>query len=1123
MNTGFVSKTLGRNSSAIRLRLQGADGEHVALDVEKLPRNVYDVTSMLRLETAPRSIWRDVAAAYMRSGRTTAASAVLEQGSADDVDNMLGDGTGDSCSRTDLLAALAGSYVLQADSPRISPTERLDLLRKAADVFSRADLIDADQPAVWTAKGAAEIAASRTHDAKTWFENAYQNGWVPATLGLASVLLNGSIKMSPDPLRASSLLISALHLAPCPAGTWTGLGYALFNAGNVKMARNVLRRAVKATSMSAASERLEALYALARVESADASQQSVENAITSLREAYVFCGGHSEARILTLLAEIYFLAGKSSAAEKYAERAVGCADKLSGPASGPLFAHIKRTICCLAWFELARARHEQGQLDQAVEGYEQVLRLAEEAESSTSDASVAVNPGVYLRLGLLKLSSTRKEDLDVAEQCLNKVLASFDERCAVALRGLGILIGRRELDKIPFSIARDGEQVQRAKDLLKRGLAAQDGLDDVVAMLVYAALAEETEPVVALSMCERVIAVLEKRQGKVPAEVYSNTIALLARVGRVSEAWALAEEKLSKDFTDSSLVLMYNSARLAEMGASYDEARAQYEAMLARDPEFHAARIRLACMAAWRDGDFSVAETMLDRVRGSKSRHSIVAAGFLNKLYGDTKNPKAQQALLESFGGDSEYMSLAFAQFMYSHLDGVGSSDRRHRFLIEYIGVPLQQILKRNKRNVYAANGIGVFFAENNMMAEARDAFSAAGRGQEIARSSRVNLAHSTIALAKSAVRARNESATLGIRYTTAQVPTARGLCEQAEKLYSDAYDMSRGDEEQGKSTLLERLELLLYRANAKYEIGSYRCAAVLLQKILHFCPDSCTTWFNLGQMLRECAGERVLHDNKICKEMEKAKSELEACRAAFAKAAHLDRGSVDRITRTRLDRKFLDHHTRFIQQALRTHEVQLLNARTEAEDRERLREKQREHIEAQRELKNREEVQKLEREKARQLELEQAAAAAAAKLRMTEEQARRDLEEKELERNRKKDFEDDDIIYEDGAREEPDSDGQDHISKRKRGRKRERAKMEKPVKRRRARRESSSHYSESSSDEYNENDVSNLAEDLGNNVARQVDQNVSGGEEQDEDDGVTRTRARKRFAVAPDSDNESS
>lgn len=1108
-------------TKVIRLRLQASDDEHVALPTSSLPENVHDVTSILRLETSPRSSWRDVASAYIASGAVRSGIAVLELATADDVDAILGESRTPSCSRTDLLAALAGAYVMLADSP-VNPAERRHLLAKATAVFGRADLIDAEHAGVWAVKGMAEAAAGRVAAAKRWFENAYTNGrGVPAALGLAQCALNAS---PPEPRKAAELLAGALYAAPCPAATWTGLGYALARAGNLKGARGVLRRAVKASVGADKTERLEALYCLARVESAEPTPVGMESAFAAAREAYVECGGWNDPRVLTLIAEFLFLGGDSSRATGFAHRAVRAAEEgfervcaeegdeaVAGGKKDGKQAKVGlwRIVRANALTERARIRLAEGDFAGAVADYETVKGIVDEAKAT--NAPVPVNPGVYLRLGLLKLASGLEEDIEVAKGCLEKVLADFDERCAVAQRGLGIILGRRVLSRWGDDVQvhnglvrpREGKTYSKAKELLSKGIESDvEGKKDVVAMLVYAALVEEAEPAVALKMYSRTVDALEAaaddanraevkrvqaavekhREGEggnalepeaavckpaaIPHEIYVNMASLQARMGSVDEAFATFEDKLEKSLVEGNIHLSFNRARLVEMRGNVDAAVSAYEAIVEREPDYHLAILRLGHIAANRDKKYSKAQELFESVLSAKSSPlRLVAAGYLNTLFIETKDHKAQESLLEAHRGESDYISLAFAQFTHSHLSGLGNPDRRNRFLLHHIAGPLLHVLHHSKRNVYAANGVGVFFAENGKMAEARAAFTAAGAAPCIAQSARVNLAHTTVSMAKAAVRTRNASARLNVRYTTRTVDSARGLCEQAEKLYSDAQRLISDEKQQGRTVIIERIELLLYRANAKYEVGSFRASADLLEKILHLFPESAPVWFNLGQVLRESADDRVMKSSKNLPQMLLAKAELEGARTAFTKASQLDRGVVCPLTGSRIDRKFLEHHAKYIAQHLKSHEVSIINARNDAEDAEKRRQEKNAKVEQMLQERADREANERKAEEDRKAELEKAAMEARERFDISQ---RNLLEEERRAREHVSDAE----IASGGEG------GGGGESKRKRRKRTTKDKAEKPTKKRKSSKKIIVTNDAESSDEYGDDDLANITDD---------------------------------------------
>lgn len=148
-----VSSTSPKSSAPIYIRCRGAE-EYVAISPEALPTNPYDVIQLLKVETASRSAWHSVASAYFQSCDWSSGITVLEEAATDDVDNMLSGE--DTISRLDILAALGGAYVMQAEKS-FSPEQRRELLRKAGYVFGRAENFDMDYPAVWTARGWAEL------------------------------------------------------------------------------------------------------------------------------------------------------------------------------------------------------------------------------------------------------------------------------------------------------------------------------------------------------------------------------------------------------------------------------------------------------------------------------------------------------------------------------------------------------------------------------------------------------------------------------------------------------------------------------------------------------------------------------------------------------------------------------------------------------------------------------------------------------------------------------------------------------------------------------------------------------------------------------------------------------
>lgn len=921
-------------SPRIYVRCQGDDNEFVKVDTQDLPKDAYDLIYLLKAETAPRSCWRDVAAAYYRSGMLSACITVLEEATTDDVESVLRGGVDDQpsdpnapyqpsrCSRLDLLAALAGAHIMAADDAAADPVARKESLQKANDVFSRADKIDIDDPSIWAARGWAEFHAGK-HTAVNWFDNARDKTVVLGAMGLAAIQLNRTKAGDPSKEDTVSLLVSALQSNHCPPGVWTGLAYALFREGRLKAAKNVARRAVLALANSCKEERLEALYLVALIESADKNAFSLEHMTAALDEAYEECNGASDARVLALIAELFFKGGDFEGAEVFASRAVAACDNIPGASIGAMFAGIQKNVRAMTLFQLGRAQHHLGKVDEAAHRLEEVKKLADQADGTF----VKVNPGVFLRLGLLKLASEGKEDEGLAQECLEKVIKDSNDKCGIARRALGVLLGRRVLVGVKRGRPRGGEQFHRAVSLLKRGLA-EDAKTDVPALLVYAGLIEETSPKLALESYRTAIKTLQEEKATVDPEIWNNMSSILARLGDVSEARDIALTRIDSAYAADCGTILYNRGRMAEMAGDFEEAESVFRSIKKEDSHYYEAVTRLAVLAMADEERLDQAEELLKEAMESPSSKPVAAA-VLSTLYARQKNFRQAQAILEGNRHECDYLALSFSSFMHRFLDSL-DQERKSRFLVNHIGAPLIHILKRSKHNSFAANGVGVYFAESKMMSEARDAFTAAGGGPFTTRTARVNLAHTQVHLGH---RAISESARVTGRPSHKVVSNSRALFEQAEKLYQDALDASnlKGT----KADFNAYCELLLYIAWAQFEATQFRNSADSLTKLLHLVPSSSVLWFNLGQALLESATARAVRGKTVLEEMKLAKDEFAAGRHALKRSLSLDRQHTDLLTRSQLDRKHAQALERYTHQQERRHNVNLRNATNEAEDRE--------------------------------------------------------------------------------------------------------------------------------------------------------------------------------------------
>lgn len=1083
--------------SSVYLRCQGVDNEYVKLDADTLPKDPYDLVYLLKSETAPRSSWRDVAAVYYQSGKLSACITILEESISDHVERTL-EGIDDEqrktpgppCTRLDLLAALAGAHIMAADSASADPAARRESLQKASDVCSRADKIDIDDPSIWAARGWVEFHAEK-QTAVNWFENARDKTVVLGTMGLAAIQLNNKRTTDPSKKDTVSLLTSALQSNLCPPGVWTGLAYALFREGRFKLAKNVARRAVVALVDACKEERLEPLYLLALIESIDKSASSLEHMMAALEEAYEECNGDSDSRILSLLAEVSFSGGDFERAEDFASRALETCDNLPGVSIGGMFARIGNGNRVMALFQLGRAQHHLRKFDEASRRLEEAKKLAGRPEN----AHIKLNPGILLRLGLLKLATERKEDEDLAQECLERVIKDSNDRCGVARRALGVLIGRRLLTGLKRGRPRGGEVFHRAVSLLKRGLAEDERAKrDVPAQLVYAGLIEENSPKLALEAYQFAMKTLEEDKSPVDPEIWSNVASLRARLGDVAEANAIIKEKIDVEYSADCSTITYNRGRIAEMAGALKDAESIFRSIKKEDPHYLEAVTRIAIITMRDDSKLEETEALLKEAMGTNSTKSVAAA-LLSKLYVKRKNFREAQTVLEVNRNECDYLALAFSSFMHRFLDSL-DQERKSRFLVNHIGAPLVSILKRSKHNSFAANGVGVYFAESKMMPEARDAFTAAGAGVLTAKTARVNLAHTQVHMGH---RAISESARVTGRPSHKVVSNSRALFEQAEKLYQDALELSRLSG--SKAEFDSHCELLLYVAWAQFEATQFRKSADTLTKLLHLVPSSAVVWFNLGQALLESASTRALRGKTMLDEMKMAKVEFGASRQAIRRSITLDRHHTDPLTRSQFDPKHASHMDKYVHQQDRSHEVNLRNATNEAEDREERRRQSLALLEA-RQKKHEEEARK-------EMDLQ----------RQKEEELRKAFQESEAKKQRYKEEHDRTLAEEARYEDDDEEHSGEHVSSRKGRSKRKKKEPlledEKPAKK--AKREKKlvsarRKISDDSGSEYS--DLPDYSGNEGENGVKpsQVDESYAEQEQKPGD--------RKRFSLAVDDED---
>jgi len=320
-------------------------------------------------------------------------------------------------------------------------------------------------------------------------------------------------------------------------------------------------------------------------------------------------------------------------------------------------------------------------------------------------------------------------------------------------------------------------------------------------------------------------------------------------------------------------------------------------------------------------------------------------------------------------------------------------------------------VLKRSKGNAYAANAAGLFFTEVKELDSARDAFTAAGTAKSSSRAARVNLAHTEVIKGRNMTK--NAFDNIG-RINKNMMTAAKTQFEKAERLYDTVLKTS--SPHSSPEAYQEYMEFTHYLGCARYEARDFQKAKKTFQKVLRFEPGSWATWYNLSLTLYECARYRIQAHIKSLEEMLTAKKEFMQAQKCMKLAVALGRSEKgkDPVVGTRPDQNSYGLWYHYVKQEMKKHEVNIVNARTNEEDRK----KKEEEREVQ--LREMERISEEKKMKARMIEqekinsMQRAAEAAAKKLAEIEvlnEQERQRKENKKKRNDDSYDTDDDHVM----------------------------------------------------------------------------------------------------------------
>ncbi|KAL3140102.1 hypothetical protein ABBQ38_004382 [Trebouxia sp. C0009 RCD-2024] len=943
--------------------------EVVSVAVADLPDDADEMLEVLTAESAPLSLWIEVAKAYLAQGKYKQYERILEMGTSPETEQFFcnpKDGSYNSSvehgyyhgveyDRIQVLCSLA-DYYTKCLKAELNTHKRIAHLEKAAALVARAQrlgfseqlprLMDAQ---LTLARGDVETAKRSLEDAIDLKDNGRVN--IAARLALANLLFVQGHHAS-----ALERYQEAVRLHPgCPAEVRLGLAACYFRLGQLERAKKAYDRVVQLNPTCA-----EALYGLAVLRF---SSSQGESAKASYREGLqLLCQAYdSDPRnpaVLNLLAH-YCLTRKEYAKSRRARHPTlsfqpGAKGKhtlqVKRLAQSALSSGVDNQNKAQSCLILARACHADGQIQEAVSWYSQ---------ANTLDGNLPLAKLGLAQIDLLRFENTNA--ITLLESTLQTVPGWMD-----ALKILGNLY--------PHNPAKAHKAVSHFKEAAGRS----DKDPEVWEML--GELLAPTDPSGALKAYKnsldlhRQVAAEQRAQqngnaqpaqASIPARLLNNAAVVFLACGKQREALDLVIEATQANAGEvSELTLGYNFGRLHEANGDLKQAQTLFSDIAADYPDYLDAYLRLACIER-KQGNLKKAidwtEKGIDRAetssKGSASHTDLLAmAGqlYLDREDFDEAKEYINKVLQLAPGQHDSYalllkavLNLKTGQFhVDKHTakggDARGRGDPKAAETLQKIHdcffKALQHfnaVLRKDEHNIYAANGVAAVLAEKGNLMQAREIFTSV---QEAA-SACVDWLH----LPDVAINLAN------LYLAQRQIPAAIQL-----------YTTTLQKHYKNNSTIM------LYLARALYDAGKNSQAKRVLLKAIHLQPTQNLLRFNSAVTMQKDSEitfktDRPAGDPSKLADYERALAELKAAHQLFVQLSHLDR------RHNPIDLKKLQTHQQYCEQAFLQAQEKLESAQREAQVLEIKRQGQLKALEAQRAKKEAESVRKAEEERMKQ------------------------------------------------------------------------------------------------------------------------------------------------------------
>ncbi|XP_071957066.1 RNA polymerase-associated protein CTR9 homolog [Antedon mediterranea] len=795
--------------ASVEIPLKDTD-EVIELDLDQLPDGE-EVLGILKQENAPLQTWITLGLEYYKQGKVDDFVKIFESWQNDANCSYAGSDK-DQMTALDTLAAY---YVQQARKEK-NKERKKDLFTQATLLYTMADkIIMYDQNHLLGRACFFLLEGDKMDQADAQFNFVLNQDAsnIPALLGKACISFNRK-----DYRGALAYYKKALRTNPnCPAAVRLGMGHCFMKLGKFEKARLAFVRAMALDSKSVGT-----LVGLAVLELNSKEADSIKNGVQLLSKAYTIDSGNP--MVLNHLANHFFFKKDYNKVQHLALHAFHGTENES----------IQAESC----YQLARSFHVQGDFDQAFQYYYQSTQFA---------SSQFVLP--HFGLGQMYIY---RGDTENASQCFEKVLKAQPGNYET-MKILGSLYASLKDEGKEDDVKRE-----TAKGYLQK--VVDQFPDDVEAWIELAQILEITDVQGALSAYGTATRILkDKVQAEIPPEILNNVGALHYRLGNLQESKRYYEASLERSRSESrhdetyysaiSVTTTYNLGRLNEAMCRYDKAEKHYKTLLGDHPNYIDCYLRLGCIARDRGQIYEASDWFKEALSINQDHPdawTLIGNLHLAKQEWGPGQKKFERIIKQPSTQNDTYSLLALGnvwlQTLYQPTRDK-EKEKRHqdRALMMY-----KQVLRLDKRNLYAANGVGSILAMKGFMREARDIFSQVREATADVCDVWLNLAH--------------------IYVEQRQYISAIQMYENCIKKFYKHHNV----------------EVLLYLARAYFKAGKLRECKYSLLKARRVSPHDSVLLYNLALVLQRIATSVLKDEKSNLKTVLSAVSELETAQNYF-------------------------------------------------------------------------------------------------------------------------------------------------------------------------------------------------------------------------------------------------